>query len=157
MKPCACISPWWYAKVSMALLLVSQAVYAVTATSTLPLLLESVPIWVGQATIAFGAMIVILHYSLLKRSSTNIAEPQRLVTTGGLFPLVRHPMYLGDFIVIVGLGLFFPTAVSLVAVGIATVALARLAEWEDRQMAERFPGDFAAYRNRSRRLVPLVF
>lgn len=153
---CNCqLSPWWFTKVSIALLLVAQAVLFVSQ-GWFTEHVFAVPLVVAQAVVITGALFVAGHYFLLKSSTRNISEPEKLVTSGGTYGLIRHPMYLGDFIVIIGLALVCPTWFSVAAMALALIALERLARHEDRLMAERFGPEFDEYRNRSRLIVPFV-
>ena len=140
-------------KVFLAFALVAHATLLVAtgwfADQVLP-----VPFWVAQAVIGCGLLLVGWHYSLLKTSSRNIAEPTKLVTSGGLYPVVRHPMYLGDFVVIVGLALLRPTWFSMAAILLGAVALYQLARYEDSLMQSRFGEEFGDYRARSRLILP---
>lgn len=78
------------------------------------------------------------------------------LVTSGPYRLVRHPIYSG--ILVAGIG----TAVALswfwlVAVALAGIYFVYGATVEERYLAERFPGDYAAYKRSSKMLVPFVF
>ena len=87
------ISPWWLGKVSAGLILISMVFW----TQLHPLTK------LAQAVVVLGGIIHLSHYVLLRRSNESIDPPKVLVTTGGLFPWIRHPMYLGDAVVMIGL------------------------------------------------------
>lgn len=155
MSCCPRLSPWWYTKVGIALVLMVHGVmHAVTGWSAMER--WSIPAWVGQLTIALGATIVATHYYVLKRSTGDIARPERLVTARALYPWIRHPMYLGDFIVIAGLALLCPTPIALVVAASSVLALWGLCRHEDRALARTFPDEFPPYRERTRQFLPFV-
>lgn len=75
------------------------------------------------------------------------------LVTGGLYRWVRHPIYSGVLLVVVGLTLPSGSVVTLV-VGVITVAFFNFkAAWEERRLAERYPG-YEAYRARTGRFIP---
>lgn len=154
---CCCprLSAWWYLKVSIALgLAVHGVVFAATGWTIGDR--WGVPFWVAQSVVAVGAILVTYHYLLLKKSTRNIAEPESLITGGGLFRWIRHPMYLGDWIVIAGLALFCPNVFATSLVLLGGVALVGLCRHEDSLMASRFGEEFDGYRERTRTLIPFV-
>jgi protein-S-isoprenylcysteine O-methyltransferase Ste14 len=78
-----------------------------------------------------------------------------LVTTGP-YRYVRHPIYSGVLLALVGtaLALALYWFVVVVAAGIYFVYSATV---EERLMSERFPAQYPAYRARTRMLVPFVW
>ncbi|MEM7262359.1 MAG: methyltransferase [Planctomycetota bacterium] len=155
MSCCPRLSPWWYTKVTIALALMAHGVvHATTGWSAMDRWV--IPTWVAQLTIASGALIVATHYGVLKRSTKDIARPERLVTGRALYPWVRHPMYLGDFIVIVGLALLCPTPIALTVAASSVIALWGLCRHEDRVLARSFPEEFPPYQARTRQFLPFV-
>lgn len=154
MESCPRVSAWWWIKISLALALVGQAVVVVGFGLTIPVL--PVPWIVGQVVVLVGALFCVWHYVILKSASRDLARPDRLVTRGGCYRWVRHPMYLGDFTVIVGFALYCPSIFSGLAIPVAVVALERLARHEDRQMRDRFGEPFQAWSEQSRLLIPFL-
>lgn len=155
MNCCPRVSPWWTTKVLLALALVIQGA-VLSATGWLDRFLLPSPMVLGQTVVLAGALVVCWHYFLLKRHNPSLAQPQHLVTSGGLFRLIRHPMYLGDFVVICGLALLYPTWFSLATIPIGCLAVFQLSLHEDRQMAVVFGEEFSLYQQRSRRLLPFL-
>jgi protein-S-isoprenylcysteine O-methyltransferase Ste14 len=101
---------------------------------------------VGFATFA------VLH---LGRSFSVMAEARRLVTDGP-YAGIRHPLYLGEAISMLGLMLQFisPLAVLIVVVQLA-FQLARMRN-EERVLSGMFP-EYEAYAARTARLVPGIY
>lgn len=145
----------WFTKVGIAFLLIAHLVVD-TLGGLGPLRLDLHALLAGQITVAVGGLMVIVHHAVLRSRAKSIANPTALVTSGGLFGVIRHPMYLGDFVVIAGLALMAPSWISVAVVPVAFMALLHLARHDDALMAERFPNDFEAYRQRTSRLVPYV-
>ncbi len=73
--------------------------------------------------------------------------------TDGPYAHVRHPIYTGVLLIVVGLTLRSGSAVVL-AVGLATIAFFHVkARFEEGLLAERFP-EYRAYTDRTPRFVP---
>jgi protein-S-isoprenylcysteine O-methyltransferase Ste14 len=96
-------------------------------------------------------------YSLmwLGRSISVMSEARNLVT-GGPYGFVRHPLYLGEEVALIGLTLQFlsPMAVIVLAMQMA-LQLFRMG-YEEEVMREAFP-EYADYELRVKRLVPGLY
>jgi len=76
-----------------------------------------------------------------------------LVSTGP-FAFVRHPIYAGLIAMMLGGALNFPGAYAEVLTAI--VSLVVLARKEEREMAQRLPGVYPSYMQRTKRFLPFV-
>src|SRR5437764_3350740 len=92
----------------------------------------------------------------LRRSFSIIPEARRLVT-GGPYGLSRHPVYLGE--VATALGINIATGGWLSAVAIAYFVICELLRigWEERILAQAFPGEYPEYARRVPRYIPNPF
>lgn len=82
-------------------------------------------------------------------------EPARLVDRG-FYAGIRHPMYLAEIAMAVGIPLELGARwMLLVAAGFVLAVLRRI-PIEERALAERFP-DYASYASRTSRLIPHVY
>jgi protein-S-isoprenylcysteine O-methyltransferase Ste14 len=122
-----------------------------------PALPSPLPQLVGQAVVLVGAGINLQHYFFLKRRNPNVATPDFLVSSRGLYHWIRHPMYLGDVILMIGLSLLAPglAAVLLLILGIVGVGVQ--SRIEDAHMARAFGRPFEDWRSRTRLLVPGIY
>ncbi|QDA59256.1 methyltransferase family protein [Hymenobacter jejuensis] len=75
--------------------------------------------------------------------------------TEGLNRLVRHPLYLGLLLGLLGFWLLAPTAVRTVFVGCNLAYLLVGTRLEERKLAQRFGAAYALYRARVPQLLPL--
>jgi protein-S-isoprenylcysteine O-methyltransferase Ste14 len=88
----------------------------------------------------------------LKRSFSVMVEARRLVTTGP-YRYVRHPLYLGEALVLFGLCLMIGTGGAfLFAAAISALQLVR-ARLEEAKLAWQFP-EYRDYRNRTSFVLP---
>ena len=102
-----------------------------------------------------GMGFAVYALTWLGRSISVLSEARALVT-GGPSELVRHPLYLGEEIALIGLTLQFlsPLAVLVLAMQIG-FQLYRMG-FEEQVMRETFP-EYADYALRVRRLIPGVY
>ncbi len=111
--------------------------------------------WAGQAMVAAGLALGAVAALRLGSSLTPTPVPRAAgsLTTGGLYRVVRHPIYSAVLVIVVGL-VVGSGSVWRLAVGAATVAFFNAkAAWEERRLSERYP-DYAAYAARTPRFVP---
>lgn len=82
------------------------------------------------------------------------AQREHRLATTGPYAAVRHPQYLGFLLIMAGFLLQWPTLLTLVMFPILTVAYARLARAEERDVRAEFGADYDAYAARTPRFVP---
>ena len=119
---------------------------------------QSLPMAVSGAIIA--SLGVILAFSARAAIGRNWAPPAtrrtdtELVTTGP-YAFVRHPIYGGILLMMIGtaIGLIPTWWLVAAAAGVYFVYSARA---EERYMTERFPDSYPAYRARTKMLLPLL-
>jgi protein-S-isoprenylcysteine O-methyltransferase Ste14 len=126
--------------------------------------------WLPRAALPYGVRIAGLALTILGIGfaiwarftlGRNWGMPMTLrekpeLVTRGPYAVVRHPIYTGVIAGLIG---------SALAVGVywfAIVLIASLyfdlsARREERDMAERFPDTYPAYRARTKRLIPFVY
>ena len=85
----------------------------------------------------------------------SIKEEHELVTTGP-YRLVRHPIYAGMLLAAVGLVLSGSLYGPILLAGCVPTFLLRIRR-EEQIMDALFPAQYPAYRQRTRRLVPLLW
>jgi len=112
----------------------------------------------GLALCALGVGLAIVARAYLGRNwgvPMSRKEDPDLVTTGP-YRFVRHPIYAGALLAMLGSALAQTLfwVVPLVVFGIYFLYSARR---EEQLMATQFPGEYPAYRKRTKMLVPFVF
>ncbi len=86
----------------------------------------------------------------------SIVAQSRGLTRSGPYRLVRHPLYLGEFVATVGIVLTgFTWAALSVLAALATLQVYRSVK-EEQVLSEAFP-EYADYRLTTARLVPALF
>ncbi len=147
------ISPWWAGKMIFALGLLSWFV----ASGVYGLWRGGAPFWFGRVLIFAGALISLYHFYRIKRAAGSLCCPETLVTTGGLLPRIRHPMYLGELLVIIGFVVTIATPIAVIPAAFYLWFISMLCQDEDLNNAEQFPSEYEAWRTRSKRLLPGVW
>lgn len=114
---------------------------------------------VGLVFIGIGLPVVLVAAGTLRKSYSAtlvIREDHRLVRHG-IYGVVRHPVYSGTILVLVGLPLclssVFGTAVMLLVI---PLFLKRI-RIEEKLLIEQFGAEYEAYRSATKKLVPLIY
>lgn len=117
-----------------------------------------VPTWldtVGLVLEAMGAIVLVVGIVNLGRSLTPLPTPvdHAVLRVGGLYRLVRHPIYSGIIALVVGL------TIRSASLAVASASLALIvwftlkARWEEQHLRRRYP-DYAEYAARTPRFLP---
>lgn len=115
--------------------------------------------WIGLVLGALGLGLVFWSGLSLGRfysQELTLQEGHRLITRGA-YRVVRHPRYLGIFIMGTGLSLLFRSRIGLGLTALAmAVVLFRIRD-EEAVMHREFGAEWEAYCRKSRKLVPLIW
>jgi protein-S-isoprenylcysteine O-methyltransferase Ste14 len=115
--------------------------------------------WVGVLLYSVGGVLRIAPIFILGRRFSGLVaiQPEHRLVTDGLYGAIRHPSYLGLFILTLGWGCAFRSGVGvLIAVLMLFVLFARI-DAEERLLSETFGREYDAYRAHTWRLVPFVY
>jgi protein-S-isoprenylcysteine O-methyltransferase Ste14 len=138
---------WWRIKVACgAALIINLVIYYLVPASA-----EIVPRPLAQALAVAGGAVTIFHHGLLKRARRDGDIPT-LVTRGGLFHWIRHPMYTGDLLLYTGLTLLAPGNISVALLMLGSLALYKQARVEDAFLHALHGDAFLDWQRRTRLL-----
>jgi protein-S-isoprenylcysteine O-methyltransferase Ste14 len=103
----------------------------------------------GLALVAGGAALLVSGGLGLGQAISGSFSPKALITTG-VYGKIRHPMYLGGALALVGLGMYVESAVGVCA----TVVLAWPSYWlsaaeEERRLRDKYGSTYEEYRKRT--------
>lgn len=146
------VAGWLFVVVQFALL-VALAVLSAEPGDAWP---TPDPVLAASALCTLTGLFVVAVAALqLGRSLTATPMPndRNELSQRGLYGVVRHPIYSGLLLVVIGLAIrsasWVTTLVSVVTIAFFDVK----ARWEERRLVERHP-EYAAYRERVPRFVP---
>jgi len=112
----------------------------------------------GVALTYSGLALAVWARFILGRNwsgTVTIKEDHRLVRSGP-YSVVRHPIYSGLLLALLGTALAVGEIRGLVAVAIAVVAWLVKSRTEERFLAEQFGQEYEEYRRHTRALVPFL-
>lgn len=115
--------------------------------------------WLGVVLYTIGGVLRIAPVFILGRRFSGLVaiQPEHRLVTSGLYGTIRHPSYLGLFVLSLGWALAFRSGVGVIlAVLNLVVVLARI-ESEERLLGETFGAEYDAYRTRTWRLLPYIY
>lgn len=114
---------------------------------------------IGMGVFAAGLVIRILSIATLKRFfsySVSTDQEQSIVDTG-LYKFIRHPGYLGQLIIFLGISMSLANGLSILAMMIPVViGYAYRINVEERFMVEQFGEEYLNYRKRTKKLIPFI-
>jgi protein-S-isoprenylcysteine O-methyltransferase Ste14 len=84
-----------------------------------------------------------------------LKEDHELVQSGP-YALVRHPIYTGMLVMVLGSVLDYPAVISYATFVLIVVVFFFKSRREERLMIEHFPDQYPAYRSRVKSLIPFV-
>jgi protein-S-isoprenylcysteine O-methyltransferase Ste14 len=111
----------------------------------------------GVVVTAIGAFVAAYALVSLGRNFSLVPEARDLVS-GGVYRVVRHPIYLAESLMIVGALVGDAQLTALVGTVLVMGLQVYRIRAEERLLGNAFPASFAAYTQRTKyRLVPLVW
>lgn len=102
-----------------------------------------------------GMLFAAFSLAHLGRSFSLMAEARRLVTDGP-YGFVRHPLYLGEAISTLGLGLQYRSPLAFLVIGLQFAFQFQRMKNEENVLAAEFP-EYEAYSLRTARVLPGVY
>lgn len=114
--------------------------------------------WTGIALFASGWLVVFAAVGRLRRhySVFVTVQPGHELVQTGVYRRVRHPIYLGFMVWVLGFALVFRAWVTVLFWILVTIGAWKKMSDEERFMRSRFP-EYGEYAKRSWRLVPYVY
>jgi len=83
--------------------------------------------------------------------------PQHQLVKSGPYRLIRHPMYSGWWLALIGAVLIYRTWILVVLLASSLLALARRARLEERALSERFGAEWEDYAASTKSLIPFIY
>ena len=131
------------------------------------LIAGSLPIWDDSLVSYFGLLLLIVgsavsvtgRAQLAKFGSgvLHIEDDHRLITTG-VFGYIRHPVYAGGILGLVGIYMAFRSVIMLILVStLYFIVIRHRLLFEEEMLVEEFSDEYREYMKRTKRLIPLLY
>ena len=120
--------------------------------------LRSVTTVAAGVLILAGGLLAIRGILDLRENLTPLPAPVREghLVEGGVYSIVRHPIYTGVILAAFGWGLFTASPAALGVAAIIALFFDLKSRREESWLAEKYPG-YSAYRARTRKLIPWIY
>lgn len=89
-------------------------------------------------------------------SADLVVKEQHVLVQGGPYAYVRHPIYTGVLLMLLGTAIHMGALSGLLVFGLCVAGFWLRARDEERLMMRQFPEAYAAYRRRVKALIPYV-
>lgn len=112
----------------------------------------------GVVVAVFAAWLLFRGVADLGRNLTPNPKPiddGQLVQTGA-YAVVRHPIYAGLIFGMLAIGLFLNSLIGLLSAAVLFIFFDFKSRREEQWLSTKYPG-YAAYRRRTRKLIPFVY
>jgi len=115
--------------------------------------------WIGLGLTFAGCAFAVWARVLLGSnwSATVAVKQNHELVRSGPYAIVRHPIYSGLLLGMLGTALSVGEARGLIALAFAFVGWFVKSSAEEQFMVEQFNGDYVRYRHEVKRLIPFVF
>jgi len=115
--------------------------------------------WSGLALCTLGVVLIFwsgLALGKMYSADVTLQKDHHLVT-GGLYRFIRHPRYLGNILLALGIAFLFRSWIGLALVPFILALLLFRIHDEEALMHQQFGDEWEQYCQRSWRLIPLLF
>jgi protein-S-isoprenylcysteine O-methyltransferase Ste14 len=115
--------------------------------------------WAGAALVAIGLLFAVTARVYLggNWSGTVTLKQDHTLTRGGPYRFVRHPIYTGLLLAVLGNAIAMGQWRGLLALALFLVAFLHKVSVEERFLLEQFGDDYVHYRQEVAALLPLLF
>lgn len=112
----------------------------------------------GLSLFIVGLSIAIVAKLTLKRfySSTLVTRKDHQLITHGVYRFVRHPLYLGVLIAIMGVPVYAPSLYGFLILSLLIPILLLRIKMEEDMLIKHFGDEYQAYRRATKKLIPFL-
>lgn len=123
--------------------------------------LRLLSVWniVGLILFVFGLTVALIAVCTLKRfySSTLVTRKDHQLITHGVYPFMRHPIYLGVFIGCMGVPVYAPSLFGFLTMSVLIPIFLNRIRMEEGMLTEEFGDAYQAYRKATSKLIPFIY
>lgn len=113
----------------------------------------------GSAMLVSGAVVIAFATFRLGKNLTPYPKPkegEHTLITGGIYGVVRHPIYFGFALAALGWTLYWETLLGIALSLVLFVWFDFKARHEEKWLTEKYP-DYAQYKTRVKKLIPFIY
>jgi methanethiol S-methyltransferase len=114
----------------------------------------------GFDLMLFGFAILVLtfeHINLLSFFGLSQKEESSGLITAGVYQYVRHPLYSGLFLILVGCFLSVPTQSVLLSVGMSIIYIVIGIEFEEKKLRRIFGEEYVKFALNKKKFIPFIY
>lgn len=148
-------------------LFILNPLLVVAAFNEGPIVARLLPFWgnppvsvVGITLLAVGGAVTAAGRAQLAGYGSGVlhVDEDQMLVTSGVYGVIRHPIYGGGLIGVVGFYVAFRSLVVLVAVTALYFAVIRhRLLFEERMLVDKFGDEYREYMQKTKRLIPYVY
>lgn len=114
--------------------------------------------WLGFALVVCGCTFTVWARACLGSNWSAIAtvKQNHELISRGPYALVRHPIYSGILLALVGTAIAMGEVRAFIGLGLAFIAFLLKSGAEEQLMRQEFSAEYARYSQRVRRLIPFI-
>ena len=115
--------------------------------------------WIGAFLCVSGLIFALWARVILGRNWSGVVtfKGGHELITRGPYALVRHPIYTGLLTMFVATVIVLGHVAGIIAMPLVFVSIWIKLRYEEKLMLQKFPGQYAAYQRRVKRLIPFIF
>lgn len=104
---------------------------------------------ISNSLIFGGLFIMSVGWGMIYRGKGELV-------TSGLYAFIRHPQYLGLYLIITGFIIQWPTIITVAMFPVLIYMYYRLALNEEKGLEKEFGKEFLEYKNKTKMLIPFI-
>lgn len=111
---------------------------------------------IGLAFVLWARRTLGRNWGLSTSAQVRLRQDHQLVRAGP-YAFVRHPMYFGWWVCMLGLTILYPVWAVLLMLVFSVISFAGRARREESVLSQRFAQDWIEYRSHTRFLIPFIY
>lgn len=100
--------------------------------------------------------MILLGLAIMGYAWRSIYKSRENLVDYGVYKYIRHPQYLGLYLIMIAFLIMWPTIVTLIMFPVLVYMYYRLAQQEERELEKAFGAVFIEYRNRTPMFIPTL-
>lgn len=159
-------TPWWHGRRGEWYVIVQFALFltivlgpkTIVSWPAWPAALGGIPVLLGWGLLLLGMLVAVVAVLHLGANLTPLPHPKSGATlvVGGLYRVVRHPIYCGLILMAIGYALTVQGWLTLLEALVLGIFFDIKSRREEIWLLEHFP-DYANYRRKVAKLIPFIY